>query len=370
MQYQPQPNRSNLMENDVVGHYLTSASTDPSAAQDELREIHERLGRLIAPDVWSQWQTHFASGYAQAPSADEGHFRSSGLFHGAAESPDWLPGIDPDFTYLVQFTSAVSTATMFLSTAFQRAEVEDFRPPRPAFQRLRSGRNRWHDLFLKRSFYAFKVLRTALAHEWTPTPDAEPYEQNAFLVLCSLTPARRQLMQLRATDRRHASLELVRQLDLIATQVALASDLQADLLTGKKHESPSDLDGLRRSQQELLQRAGRSLTLPQAAEKLNVSRQALHKRIRNGTALGVMFDDKIIVPSIQFVETDGHPRIVDHLKWVLGAFEERGSGHWAALQFLIDKDPNLEAAPIDSLKEGNHEGVAHAARSYLGIDEG
>ena len=51
------------------------------------------------------------------------------------------------------------------------------------------------------------------------------------------------------------------------------------------------------------------------------------------------------------------------------AFLESGEGHWAAMQFLIEPDPNLETTPMDALKGGRVEAVMAAAQAYLGLAE-
>ena len=122
-------------------------------------------------------------------------------------------------------------------------------------------------------------------------------------------------------------------------------------------------------QSRLLAEAGEALSLTQAAKRLNMTRQNLHKRIKAGSALGVMRGSEIVVPSIQFVEGEKGLQIVDHLRDVLLPFAESGAGNWSALQFLIEQDPNLEDSPLTLLRGGKAAQAVAAARTFLGLDD-
>ncbi len=63
---------------------------------------------------------------------------------------------------------------------------------------------------------------------------------------------------------------------------------------------------------DLLKRAGGGLSLTEAAKRLGISRQALHKRIKAGTALGMMDGSELVLPRVQWV---GHG---DQLSFVPG----------------------------------------------------
>lgn len=119
----------------------------------------------------------------------------------------------------------------------------------------------------------------------------------------------------------------------------------------------------------LLQRAGGGLSLTEAAKLLGTSRQALHKRVKSGSALGMMEGDELVLPKFQFVEKHDRTSILDGLAKVIKLFDASRAGRWSALQFLIEQDPNLAMAPVDVLKTGEVQQVANAAAAYLDVDE-
>jgi hypothetical protein len=101
-----------------------------------------------------------------------------------------------------------------------------------------------------------------------------------------------------------------------------------------------------------------------------VTRQNLHKRIHTGSALGMLLDNRIVVPKLQLVVGDGRTTIVGGIERVVRPFLDAKAGAWSALQFLLDPDPNLGRPPIDALRAGEVVGAEHAARTYLGLDDG
>jgi hypothetical protein len=119
----------------------------------------------------------------------------------------------------------------------------------------------------------------------------------------------------------------------------------------------------------LLDRAGGSLSLTEAALQLNVSQKELHKRIKAGTALGMMVGTEIVVPRLQIVEPDGRYSVLPGIDEVKKLFEEAEAGPWMALQFLIDPDPNLGMSPIETLRQGKKDAVIRAMRAHLHLDE-
>ena len=132
-----------------------------------------------------------------------------------------------------------------------------------------------------------------------------------------------------------------------------------------------DLDGLRQVLEAFLGPAHDRVEKGQAIVGvvcLGVTRQALHKRIKAGTALGMMDGEELVLPKLQFVSSGEKVRLVKGLGEVISLFER--SGGWSALQFLVEKDPNLAAAPIEALNAGKVEAVVAAARAYLSLDEG
>jgi hypothetical protein len=84
----------------------------------------------------------------------------------------------------------------------------------------------------------------------------------------------------------------------------------------------------------------------------------------------MMLDGRIAVPRLQLASIDGKVAITAGIERVVRPFLESKAGTWSALQFMVDHDPNLGKPPIDALRAGNVAGVEHAARAYLGLDEG
>ena len=111
------------------------------------------------------------------------------------------------------------------------------------------------------------------------------------------------------------------------------------------------------------------LSLRQAAERLGMTHQNLHKRIGSNSALGVMRGRQLVIPSVQFVESKDGVKILPELRQVLRLFAEASAGTWTALQYLTEHDPVLGATPIEILKAGGVDAATAAARAYLGLDE-
>lgn len=132
----------------------------------------------------------------------------------------------------------------------------------------------------------------------------------------------------------------------------------------------SDERRFRQLRRALLEQAGGGLSLRQGAERLGITREALYEQIKAGGALGLMEGRKLVLPRLQFIGAGEKVKVVEGLSAVIRLFEGAGAGRWSALQFLIGRDLNLEAAPIEALQAGNEKAVVAAARAYLGFDEG
>lgn len=201
-------------------------------------------------------------------------------------------------------------------------------------------------------------------------------ELEAFKMLLELTPAGPPLLALASRDKARAYGELAKHMDLVCLQFEAAAAL-ADSLTSPEPASSSattteepasaDFPAVRNA---LLDRAGGVLTLTEAARRLDVSRQALHKRISAGSALGMMVDDQIVVPTMQIATMAGRPAILGGVGDVTKLFKSVEAGPWMALQFLVDPNPNLGRAPVEALRRGDIEPVLAAARAHLRCDEG
>jgi hypothetical protein len=98
-----------------------------------------------------------------------------------------------------------------------------------------------------------------------------------------------------------------------------------------------------------------------------MSRQAVHKRIKAGTILGLMDGAELVLPRGQFVQIGSGFRPALGLGDILVHFAV--AGPWSALQFLVEADPNLGDVPLRVLTEGRIDAVVDAAKAYLGIDE-
>jgi hypothetical protein len=143
--------------------------------------------------------------------------------------------------------------------------------------------------------------------------------------------------------------------------------------------SPSDFtknletERFKRISHELLRRAGGAYPLEEAATKLGVESKDLLDKIHQGLVLGMMYEDQVIVPKIQIIEDKGQSIVINGVATILAQFNEAKAGAWSALQFLVEPNPTLAGkSPIKVLQErGNtRPSVIHAARSYLGLDEG
>ena len=275
-----------------------------------------------------------------------------------------------DVASVARFGHRVECASFHLFVAFDKANVEDFELPvaRNVVKPTR-GISVWYCSLVNTTFNRYRDLKCALLHKWTPTAEVEPLTINAFRMLSEITPAESQLRDLFIKDRPRAFHELARQLDLVAHQLKAAIALAGDLETLAAEKANEEEARLKVVQTELLAEAGKSLSLTEAAKQLDVSRQALHKRIGLGTALGLMRDSELVVPEAQFVSRDGKLKIVEGLGAVMREFDDFGAGRWSALQFLIEIDPTLRRTPLEALKAGEQDATVRAARAYLSLDE-
>jgi hypothetical protein len=120
---------------------------------------------------------------------------------------------------------------------------------------------------------------------------------------------------------------------------------------------------------ELLERAGGALSLGEASGLLGVSRQALHKRLLRGEALGLMVGNEIKIPKFQLVENGERMVVCPGVGSVVKLFNKSGAGPLVTLQFFVGHDPNLGVPPMTALRIGKDTDVLHAARSHLRLDE-
>jgi hypothetical protein len=322
--------------------------------------------------VGAHGDPHFASPEApySTDADDERASASTCVYHFAH-----LAAVRHEAASLARFAQHVDYATFHLCAAL---DTPDMRRAWSGARgvRMRRAHRTWFGALADGAFDRYRSLRRILVLQWPEAKEASPLRHLALIQLCDLTPARSQLQALIQFDEPRARGELVRHLDLVTEQLELTVKLAEELADEdrKKDEAEAGATGtLERAsavEDALLAKGGDALSLTQAAARLGTSRQNLHRRIMTGSALGVMRGRELVVPSAQFVESDKGVAIVPHLKAVLAPFTQAEAGAWAALQFLVEPDPNLGAAPLAMLRAGEHERVVAAARSYLALDEG
>jgi hypothetical protein len=269
------------------------------------------------------------------------------------------------------FNVRIHYAAVLMSAAFHEAAVTDFE-----FHKLRHGaresqklRHSWYRHVVDDCLIVSKEVRNALVHHWQPTPRAERLATDAFVILSDLTPARTELLRLCRYDRPRAFTELAKHVDLAIDQFRLSADLLAEVEAASAQIETSDEQRFIAISEALLERAGGGISLTEGAKLLGVSRQALHKRVKSGSALGMMQGDELTLPRFQFITEQGDTRIVDGLAKIVALFDTSGAGRWSALQFLLDRDPNLADTPGRVLVEGRVDDVVASARAYLDTGE-
>ncbi|NSZ03146.1 hypothetical protein G6M70_04785 [Agrobacterium tumefaciens] len=285
-----------------------------------------------------------------------------------------LPDVSasPTLKLVFVFNSRLHSAALLMGAAFHEASVSDFELPRQhrsSGYRTQRKRN-WYSHIVDDCLARSKEVRNALLHRWTPTPRAEQLAIDAFVLLTELTPARTELLRLCQYDRPRAFSELAKHIDLAADQFQLSADLLAEVEGGGSAIESSDEQRFSSISTALLERAGGGISLTEGAKLLGTTRQALHKRVKLGSALGLMHGSEIVLPRFQFLALDGGTRLVDGLVKVTRLFDDSGAGRWSMLQFMIEADPNLAETPLRVLSEGRVEEVVAAAQAYLGTDEG
>ena len=286
----------------------------------------------------------------------------------AAEQARAVQTLEPSALHFVAaFPPRISHAAMLLSAAFAESE-EGFRRPTIKSRTSRKAAHTWYDTIVASCLHHSREVRSALLHRWTPHGRAERLWDTAFVTLCDLTPARRELLVLLHSDRGKASAELARYVELATRQFELSAKLLGEVDDDAPPQS-TDEHRFRQLRSDLLARADGGLSLTEGAALLGISRQALHKRIKSGTALAMMDADELVLPKCQWlIDSDNKVAALPGLADIVRIFGRAGG--WSALQFLLDPDPNLGKPPIEALHEGAVPAVVAAARSYLGLNEG
>lgn len=276
-----------------------------------------------------------------------------------------------DVASLARFSARIDRATWYLSAAGHN-HIDLAFWHRPS---TRARPKSWLGALAGHCFSRWKTARNLLLRDDDIPEETTALYRTGFWSLCELTPADTQLKHLFEIDRSLARRELVKHVDAYAQQLTLATDL-AEIMESQEDEGRQDVgadDNARLSavQAALIEKAGGALTLSEAADRLGISRQAVHKKIGTHALLGVMVGDNLALPVAQFVGKAGHAKAVPHLREILRLFVEAGAGLWSAMQYLVEPDPALEGqVPLERMKRGDAALVAIAARAYLGLDEG
>lgn len=337
--------------------HALSASPPTGSEFGRLAKSYQPLIRHVYPRGSGALEAHlYASNQTGTPLTHFGDF-------------DLLETHRSDVALLARFSQHVDHATWYLCVAID-TQIERSVWQTPGVKARRAAGS-WLSVLAKQCFSRWRTTRNLLVHDWAIPEAAEALYRTAFWSLCELTPADNQLKLLFEEDRFRAARELVKHIDAYAAQLALATDLAETMAAV---DGAADMDPkarLNEIQQALLGKAGDRLTLTQAAERLNISRQALHKKIKTGAALGLMVGETFVLPGVQLIESESGTAVVSHLRDVLSLFTEAGAGDWSALQYLIEPDPALSGlVPLDRLKAGDVKAVVEATRAYLGLDDG
>jgi hypothetical protein len=109
---------------------------------------------------------------------------------------------------------------------------------------------------------------------------------------------------------------------------------------------------------EILNEVGPMLGLQQAAELLSVSKQAVHKRLRNQSLFGIKYQEEIRIPAWQIRDTEVVPGIAAVLKAL-------DTTDWGKLLFLHTENMQLQGRkPKDLILEGKANSVAQLALQF------
>lgn len=147
--------------------------------------------------------------------------------------------------------------------------------------------------------------------------------------------------------------------DYLVLFKALTAPALAPELAAKDPLAAARLRGAER-QQKLLQESGGTISGAEVADILNISRQAVDKRRRQGQLIGLTQGKRgYAYPAWQF---EGGKTIAN-LESVLDSL--RGHDPWMQFSFFINPNDRLEGkTPLDRLRTGELEPVLRAAESY------
>jgi len=355
-----------------LSEFLSALILQPSRLGALNQAPGSPLSALSGPEVAEAW--NIASHQLLSTSNRFHHFAGGESWHSLiSERTPWLTSelsVSPALQLVAGFNMRIHCAALLLSAAFHEAAVTDFDFAKYRYAERRSRTKKsWYRSVVDDCLIVSKEVHNALIHHWRPTPRAERLAIDAFVVLSDLTPARAELLRLCRYDRSRAFSELAKHVDLATDQFRLSADLLAEVDATSPQIETSDEQRFADISTALLERAGGGVSLTEGAKLLGITRQALHKRVKSGSALGMMHGEELTLPKFQFIDERGKMRLIEGLARVVSLFDKSGAGRWSALQFLIDKDPNLADTPSRILVEGRVEDVVNAAKAYVEADE-
>jgi hypothetical protein len=223
--------------------------------------------------------------------------------------------------------------------------------------------------------YSGNIMKTERRRR-TPLPKTRPTEasleipewlENVRLRVESEAPIMRALMMraIGAVLRFHALSEASvvnatsAPTDLAVLLRALSSGELLDDLRSVEPLAPAFIRGIE-AKRKLIEEHGGTLTAEKAAEILGITRQAVDKRRRAGTLIGLTTGRYgYRYPIWQFTQSGAVVGLEDVLT-ALASHDE-----WMQAAFLISKNPRLSGrTPIEMLKAGKLEKVLDAAQVY------
>lgn len=135
----------------------------------------------------------------------------------------------------------------------------------------------------------------------------------------------------------------------------------AAVLRAGDPQAPSRLRWLR-AREDLLQAEGGTIPVGEAAALLHLTRQAVDKRRRAGTLIGLDHGRRgYLYPVWQFTQEGILPGLQD----ILTTLAEDGLEGWDQLAYMLSGDPRLGGLrPLDALRQGRVDDARAAARLY------
>jgi hypothetical protein len=270
--------------------------------------------------------------------------------------PDWFPDLVGDLGY------AASRLTMLA------AEVDITPPPLPALPGDTRDRVVWH---LRQARFDLATVR-GLAERIAASGEAAPAGVEQIVHRLAGQFLAGSLLRAEAKrDPAQALRRLSRYLEGLEWQLddqLAATERPAEPPRPVPREPAGD-DADDPGLDTLMERAGGAWSLAEAAEHCGVTRQAMHARLKAGTAFGLMQGREYRLPRAQFVEADGRATPLPGLVPVIGLFRAWSTAGAPLLEFLVSPSPHLDVTPLEALRAGRAEAVLAAARTRLDLED-